>query len=676
MPHQLHTQAHYFSKGIGRIQILPSILSEFSTIKKTEFYQNRCCTAVLGWGLKPTADKARKVATKKRIPYISLEDGFLRSLGLGVAGFQPHSLIIDSIGIYYDATRSSGLEKLILETDLDETELARTKRAIALISQHRLSKYNHAPDRPVFPDDNQRRVLVVDQTFGDASVTYGGATTETFLGMLDAAIADNPGAEVVVKIHPDVIAAKKQGYLFEQAKKRHCRVLAEDSNPWALFDQVDKVYVVTSQLGFEALMAGLEVHCFGLPFYAGWGLTHDSQSCPRRNQPRSLEQVFAAAYLKYCRYANPYTLQRCELEDTIALIADQKRQQQRLQGRWIGFGLSRWKRQFVADFLGQNAQVRFQPTAEASLNLRQADENLLGWSSRIEPTLATRYETEHLPLWHMEDGFVRSVGLGVDLTRPMSLVIDSQGIYYDASQPSDLEQLLSTHPFDANLLERASKVRQRLIELNLSKYNVGTTEQLDLPQEKKIILVPGQVETDASIAKGSPVIKTNLALLQAVRSDNPDAYIIYKPHPDVESGGRIGELPQDQTALYDLLLTEISMPALLDQVDEVHTMSSLTGFEALLRQLKVVTYGMPFYAGWGLTTDKLTCDRRIRKLTLEQLVAATLILYPVYADPTTRQVCNIETTIDLIAQHRAQARGTPIKTKLYRLYRKVFEGRI
>ena len=43
------------------------------------------------------------------------------------------------------------------------------------------------------------------------------------------------------------------------------------------------------------------------------------------------------------------------------------------------------------------------------------------------------------------------------------------------------------------------------------------------------------------------------------------------------------------------------MDVLLGIVDEVHTLTSLTGFEALLRGIEVHAYGGPFYAGWGLT---------------------------------------------------------------------------
>ncbi len=186
------TNAIYFSSGMGHIRILPSVFPEFSAVKKATGTRYHDCNAVLGWGLKPTADRARRYAAKSNIPYLAVEDGFLRSLGLGVAGFQPHSLVVDRTGIYYDATRPSDLESLILDADKDPQLLARAKNAMALLRQQRLSKYNHAPDQPVFPDDAKKRVLVVDQTFGDASISYGAASAETFTAMLSVRACENP----------------------------------------------------------------------------------------------------------------------------------------------------------------------------------------------------------------------------------------------------------------------------------------------------------------------------------------------------------------------------------------------------------------------------------------------------------------------------------------------------
>ncbi|KAG1427050.1 hypothetical protein G6F57_023278 [Rhizopus arrhizus] len=50
---------------------------------------------------------------------------------------------------------------------------------------------------------------------------------------------------------------------------------------------------------------------------------------------------------------------------------------------------------------------------------------------------------------------------------------------------------------------------------------------------RRVVLVPGQVEDDASIKYGCTGIRDNLSLLKAARQASPDAFVVYKPHPDV-----------------------------------------------------------------------------------------------------------------------------------------------
>jgi len=661
-----------FSRHIFTIPYLDNLLEEatqyvfFTKVVEIE--------KVAGWGRKPSADKARWYASQHNIPYISLEDGFLRSVGLGGES-RAHSLIVDYLGVYYDSTQASDLENLILQKSFSKSELERSLTCINLIRQHRLSKYNQGIDDALFFDNDKQRILVVDQTYGDASVEFGGATEQSFIDMLDTAIIDNPSAEILVKIHPDVVAGKKQGYLLAEAEKRDCKILSDDISPWAVLDAVEHVYVVTSQLGFDALLAGKKVSCFGLPFYAGWGLTDDSLVCSRRGQLKSLEHVFFAAYIKYCRYLNPYTGNRCELEDTILLISDKKRILERFRGDWLAIGFSRWKRSFIANFLGRFANVGFLKKFDVDAGAEESNSicNVLYWASSVDSKVSSFGDEKELIFWRIEDGFIRSVGLGADLVAPISLVVDSQGIYYDASKASDLEIILNTYVFDNSLLLRAEKLRKQLIKLRLSKYNVGVSHDFKLSTTKVNILVVGQVETDASIRHGSPEIKTNLALLKEVRKRNPQSYIIYKPHPDVVSGGRYGELSDSVVSnLYDLELVDVSITDLLDKVDEVHTMSSLTGFEALLRGVKVVTYGLPFYAGWGLTNDNLACSRRTRVLSIDELVAATLIIYPIYCDPVSREVINVETAVKMIDLKKNDRHKVCLKTYVYKLIRNRF----
>jgi capsular polysaccharide export protein len=248
--------------------------------------------------------------------------------------------------------------------------------------------------------------------------------------------------------------------------------------------------------------------------------------------------------------------------------------------------------------------------------------------------------------------------------------MDGQGIYYDATQPSDLEHILQGNDFDGALIARAQALRERMVAEGLTKYNVGSGRwrrphsQLDPEGEggsPKVILVPGQVESDASLAYGAPGIRRNLDLLRAVRASHADAYVIYKPHPDVVAGlRRKGYGEGDAAQWCNEVVVDVSMGELLQQVDEVHVLTSLAGFEALLRGKKVVCYGQPFYAGWGLTEDVLPLHRRTRLLTIDELVAGVLFLYPAYVSLTTGRFTSPERTLDeLLAWQERSASALP-----------------
>ncbi|NJO33903.1 MAG: hypothetical protein HC869_12925, partial [Rhodospirillales bacterium] len=88
--------------------------------------------------------------------------------------------------------------------------------------------------------------------------------------------------------------------------------------------------------------------------------------------------------------------------------------------------------------------------------------------------------------------------------------------------------------------------------------------------------------------------------------------------------------------------------------DRVHVATSLAGFEALMHGVPVSTYGMPFYAGWGLTEDQTQNSRRTRSITLDELVAAALILYPRYVSIISGLRCEPEDVLDEIEAIRAR----------------------
>ena len=622
---------------------------------------------VIGWGHKPTADKARRYASQHNFLYIALEDGFLRSLVLGCKGAQPLSLVVDHTGIYYDATEPSDLENL-LNSSYWETPalLDSARRAIEDINRYHLSKYNHAPDAPcdLWRTSSAPHVLVLDQTVGDASVSLGMASEESFKSMLDETLSLYPRDSILVKTHPDVIAGKKHGFLADYAKRCGVQLISIDCSPLSLLVQADVVYTVTSQMGFEALMLGKEVHCFGMPFYAGWGLTIDKQTCPRRTRRRSLEEIFAAAYMLYAHYVNPIREECCDIHETISLLAEQRRQNERNRTFHACLGFRWWKKPYARVYLkSTGGETSFFRNSRRAITLAKArGGEVVVWSSAVTDTLQQQCDRDSVTLARMEDGFIRSVGLGSDFNWPYSLVVDRKGIYYDPMRPSDLEDILNTlphHPDYDSLMKRAVSLRALILEKGLTKYNTGLADVSlpYLPEDRTIVLVPGQVEDDASVCKGGFGMN-NLSLLQKARENRPDAFIIYKPHPDVESGNRKGRIAEEVTLRYaDMVVRNYPMGQLLPKVHEVHTLTSQTGFEALLRGVKVCTYGGPFYAGWGLTEDTQTFPRRTAHLSLDELVAGTLLLYPTYYDWQTENFCRAEDVCFRLLQPNGQMRG-------------------
>lgn len=576
--------------------------------------------AVLAWGRKPSAAKAEAFAASRGLPLLRIEDAFLRSVepGSDSPGF---GLVMDDAGIYYDASAPSRLEACI-QRPLDSAEQNRALKIAELWRQERVSKYNHSRERGEdLPEDF---VLVVDQTLGDASISCGMADATSFQRMLHAALEENPKSTILLKVHPEVMSGRKQGHFDFEALKSYTRlrVLGDDRHPVGLVERARAVYVVTSQMGFEALLWQKPVRVFGMPFYAGWGLTRDDLSAPSRRVSASFEQLIHAALVDYARYIDPETLSRCEVERLIEWMGLQRRMRSRFPEQLHAVGIPARKWRNVRRFF-QGSRVVFTDSEKTippeATRLRWGKKNLDMPAQAAGKTIT------------LEDGFIRSVGLGAGFAPPLSWVADTRGIYFDATGPSDLEHILANETFPPALLERAARLREVVVAAGVTKYNVGSGDWKPPCNGKPAILVPGQVESDASIRYGAPGLKKNMDLLQAVREANPDAHVVYKPHPDVVAGLRAkGHREADALAWCDEVVVDVPMGRLLEAVDEVHVLTSLAGFEALMRSKRVATHGCPFYAGWGLTHDFQHIARRSRQLRLDELVAGALILYPVY----------------------------------------------
>ncbi|CUJ91357.1 Capsule polysaccharide biosynthesis protein [Ruegeria denitrificans] len=596
------------------------------------------------WGNSPTAHRGLGIAARHNAPVLWVEDAFLRSLHPGRDGDAPLGLLLDRSGVHFDPAQPSDLETLLASHPLDDTALLnRARYGADRMRELHLSKYS-AVDPTLQPPD-PGYVLVVDQARDDASVTASAGDDARFREMLVMAQEENPGARVLIKSHPETVSGHRGGYYSDQDMSDRVSFVNDPISQWTLLEGAVGVYTLSSQMGFEAIIAGHKPRIFGQPFYAGWGLTQDEAYAPRRQRSLTRAQLFAAAMILYPTWYDPYRDQLCELETVLDTLEAQTRAWREDHKGWTASGMRLWKRKHLQKMFGRERKVQFtsrQPDA--------SDRPHMVWAKHARGAEnAVR----------IEDGFLRSRGLGANLVPPLSLATDDLGIYYDPTHPSRLEELITARETlrpDQEL--RAERLVAQIVSGQLSKYNTGGAPP-ELPEGHRI-LVPGQVEDDASILLGTTTIRTNTDLLRATREANPNAILIYKPHPDVEAGLREGAIEDEGPA--DVVATNTDPAALLPHVQEVWTMTSLLGFEALLRGVQVTTLGAPFYAGWGLTTDLGTVPaRRGARPSVLGLVHAALIDYPRYLDPLTGQPCPVELALERLKEGNERKGGLSLR---------------
>ena len=640
-------------------------------------------SAIAGWGLgadKP-ADAARLEAARRGIPYLALEDGFLRSFERGGS---PWSLIADDLGLYYNTSEPSRFSSLL---NAIPEEAGRADHLLAQLQQNNLAQTNDAPDvsqrdqpspgkwrgsgdRPRSGDRRRSgtrpRVIVIDQQPADPAIAGAKASKAIFEFMLDTAVAENPSAEIVLWLDAGASGAtggsargRSAGILAKPAARLRLPYERRFLNWPSLARTAQRVYTVASLRGLEALIAGTPVTCFGNAFYAGLGLTDDRMDTGKRPMV-SLAQLVYAAYARYPRYLDPVHGCRSSAEQLVTRISAARSKAAAQQRIAVVHGVSRWKRPFVTPFIAAPGSLPIYTavTPKRVSQCHQQNMRLMVWAAKEPDWLAAASQAADVALERIEDGFIRSVGLGSNFTPALSLVVDDLGIYFDPAHESRLERILNTVELSPEILAQAQKLRRIMIEGRFSKYNMEPPPHRTAPRKPgtKVILVPGQVEDDASIRLGSPVIKTNLGLLQAVRQAQPDQTILYKPHPDVESGNRPGLIPEDHALAHaDAVISGWDAPSALEAADEIHTMTSLLGVEGLMRSKAVTTYGLPFYAGLGLTTDRLAWPRPKRNVDLDTLIAATFLLYPRYRDPKTNLPVTAFDVLELI--ERAKLAG-------------------
>jgi capsular polysaccharide export protein len=351
------------------------------------------------------------------------------------------------------------------------------------------------------------------------------------------------------------------------------------------------------------------------------------------------------------QFRDPFSGGASDAAAAIGLLGDWRRLIDSNRPTRAIFGVAGWKRPTVDALLWNgSAPPPYGPShVTGRRGLGKGDAALL-WKSRVAKTLEPDLARRGVRIGEIEDGFIRSSGLGANCVPPLSIAVDYCGAHFDPAQPSDLELILQNADIDPAMIARAAALRERLVATGISKYGHDAQPFAKAGGARRHVLVTGQVEDDRSVLTGGGGI-SNLDLLRQARALEPDAYLIYKPHPDVEAGHRKGRIADsDALALADQVERHAPIAGILASVDAIHVITSLAGFEGLMRGKQVVAHGTPFFAGWGLTTDLGSVPaRRTRRRTLDELVAATLILYPRYLDPVSGLPCPVETLVDRMA---------------------------
>lgn len=625
-------------------------------------------TVVAGWGYRPSGKAAIADSRARGGRLLVLEDALVRSMKPGVG--QVYGLVADSRGIYYDASGQSDLVTALNSGKPSGWMRAgaggrvETESLLARFRASKVSKYNWYPgDFANVPLPEKTGVMVVDQTKGDTSLEHGGVREADFDRMVRDALDEHPGEIIYLRAHPDHRYRGKHScfspWVFEEPR---VQLLPPDISPASCFEFCKEVYTGTSLMGMEGLIHGCRVKTYGWNFYAGWGLTEDrcESTVQKRERQVDLARLFEAAYLEYSHYFDPDSGGSCGLGRILDHLELQRAMARQDAGLRVTVGWAPWKRGLAEGFFrSPGTELRH---ADSLLDAgkivdARADAKLLLWGGAAAP------ENSETPVVRVEDGFLRSSGLGATFHRPLSWVRDDQGIYFDPRTPSRLELILEAGDFTADEMADAEELLAFLREHRLTKYNVGGNQvawDRRLAGKRKVILVPGQVEADASIKFGSPEVRSNDELLRRVRAAEPEAFLIFKAHPDLVAGARHGHvLPPSANGMADLAVTDGNVLDWLDLCDEVHTMTSTLGFESILRGVPVVTHGLPFYAGWGLTRDLLECPRRTRRLSVTELVCGAMIRYPRYLNPnsgeftTAIQVARLLSRGGMVGERRA-----------------------
>lgn len=568
-----------------------------------------------------------------------LEEGLLAYGRHPDFGHSALSIVLDRAGIHYDTARTSDLQRILkdIQGGWSEGMAVRARRIIGELQRLRLTKYNFQEGLLDRSRWRQYRLLIVDQAKESRALGFGGANQGIFEQMVDSAFKTFAETDIIIKLHPDHELHRGTSMLHGRVPPG-VSIVPAGINIWSVFDHVDTVYTVSSQVGFEALLARKKVVCFAQPFYAGWGLTTDLASTHGEVKNLTLEQLVYGVLIKYSVYIHPERRERCEIEDILAYLESGLK-------KTIGFhkvvytvGLNAEQKKVITPFLqGHFAQeVRHLAPRKGRHREFAADEATLFWEESgrrgddLMSYLANRGVTVlRAGSWTMP---LMAGGPG----HPLALHISKYRLHDQEGLGNDLTLLLENGDFSPQLLRRAETLHQRLLTVMDQRAVAMSDSVLKSIGRRPVALVFGHLDADGALGAGENSVRSDQELLNRVRRNFPEAYIIYAPQFADFRGRRQTVLIE--TALCDYVARPEQSVSCLKLADTVHVISSLSGVHALMCGKMVYTYGRPFYAGWGLTRDSEVFEERNKHCSLTELLSVAWILGPTYFDWQTKTI--------------------------------------
>ncbi len=550
-----------------------------------------------------------------------------------LAGFHPDlnepasSLVLTPLDVDGTANLRSAMSAAAREP-FDESELTQAQQLTDLIVETGLSRWNNLPALTAsdLPVTGPFQLVLVDQ--GDEAGGDRGLAE-----LIEAAKECRPELPLLIW-HRSV---PKQHVLQRLTLPGPETMILPECQLAPLLQQADAVHVSLADAGLEAILHGCDVHCHATAYYSGFGRTVDHFQAIDRHRNLTADELAAAALIRMPVYLDLHNREIIDPLTAAEQLLHVRSQRMALRERVFTFDMPYWRRRAVTPFLiGPGGKPAHLKTVGSKL----PEEDKIAYDIAIWGADDAAFPVQdQARLIRLEDGFLRSSGLGAALNFPGSLFrVAGSHLHYDARGENDVTKSLLSVPPTMQERSRADALRQRILDLGATKY-MQQTPDLSLPQTGGLkVLVVGQVEDDASLRYGAGHVKTNDDLIEAVKGELPDAFIAYRDHPDVAAGFRNGRASR---TLIDADVTYHPLLQLFEWADELHTITSLAGFEALLRGVKVTSWGWPFYAGWGLTTDKM--QKPVRgKIDITDLIVGALIRCPAYVHPKSRMPCSPE----------------------------------